>query len=189
MSELAGVIRWGDLPVPYVAAWTSEATMVIRHDTLMGEPAIFRTGRRGEGKPIFGKMDESRVRAVVRGKKCQVCARPLGKESFVLDTPFGRYGTAPIMHEPMACEPCFRLSLALCPGIARLRMRPRAFAAVVRAYECIASHVQPWHGPEGDAELNRVLGEWTGGAVVGHLRCALIDYDLLDLAAFEAVPA
>jgi hypothetical protein len=73
-----GVIRWGNLPVPYVAAWSSEARIIVRPDPLLsGAPGLFRDGRRGEGRPLFGKMSEARVRRVVREQRCQVCAQVL----------------------------------------------------------------------------------------------------------------
>ena len=180
------LIYWGDIPVPFVAAWSSEAGILIRFDRVIGACGVFRDGERGIGKPIFGKMDESRVRLVLRENRCQVCAQHLGRESFVFDVQKGTYGDCPIMNEPLACERCFRLALAICPGVKRQHGKPRAFGAIVRRYECIASHLGVYEGDGADAALNEALKAWKGPRPVGYLRPALVDYDVLDLDAFLA---
>lgn len=186
-TALAGVIRWGDLPVPYVAAWSSETTIRVGKDSLIGNrPALFRGGGRGDGKPLFGKMDEARTRVVVVNRLCQVCARPLRGAGYVADVPYGSAGRAPLVHEPPACLSCFRVALALCPGIARMAGQPRMLFARVRAYDTILVTLAPADG--GDAELNRALGAWKGAAVVGYARPALTDYDVLSLADAEVAP-
>lgn len=181
LPALAGVIRWGDLPVPYVAAWSSETTMRVGKDSLIGNrPALFRGGGRGKGKPIFGQMDEARTRVVVVNRLCQVCARPLRGVGYVADVPYGSVNGAPLVHEPPACRPCFQTALALCPGIARMAALPRMLFARVRRYDAILVTLAPAEG--GDEELNRVLTAWRGEPVVGYARPALADYDVLSLA-------
>ena len=180
-ERIPNVIYWGELPVPYVAAWSSESGIRITRDPVIGNrPALFRTGERGEGKPIFGKMDEARVRYCVSRRWCQVCARPFGAECFVADVVKGTYGRrSPIINEPACCERCFYLAIAECPGLQRQRARLRFLAAKVRRYEVIASQLGVVEG--GDEDLNEALRNWPGDAPVGYLRLALIDYDILDL--------
>jgi hypothetical protein len=72
--------RGREVTVPYVAAWTSEMPnfRVAPEPLLDGMPALFRgSGKRGEGRPVLGKMDPARQRFVMLRDLCQVCAKPL----------------------------------------------------------------------------------------------------------------
>lgn len=182
-----GVIRWGQLPVPYVAAWSSEQAIVIRRDALLGgRPAVFRDGGRGLGTPMFGKMSEERNRRVVLRAHCQVCNRPLRGAGYVFAPMVGHASGAPVVTEPLACEGCFRLSLAACPGIARLQSHPRALAARVRRFSPIMVTLRPAEG--GDALLNHALASYAGPPPVGTLKIAVQDYDILAPAELGIAP-
>jgi hypothetical protein len=175
-----GVIRWGELPVPFVASWSSESEIFISVDPTINAYGVFRRGLRGEGRPLFGQMDESRVRRVVTERLCQVCALPFGKFGYVVEAPTGTYrGRFPVINEPLSCEGCFTQALALCPGITRILEKPRGFAARVRNYERIASTLTKADGPHANEELNRALDAWVGPPPIGYLRLALTDYDIL----------
>jgi hypothetical protein len=188
MIQLEGVIHWGKLPVPYVAAWSSEDTLSIRKDPLIGgRLALFRNGRRGLIRPMFGQMDESRVRRVVTQRLCQICAQPWKREAYVLDTMFGRtgkQGERPILNEPPSCLKCFDVALALCPGIRRQLDKPKVLFARVRSYEVVVSEVRYVEG--GTPDLNAVMKDYKGPPVIGSARPALIDYDVLPIGDLRA---
>src|SRR4051794_27283273 len=71
------------IPITYTVAWTSERETVIRPDPIMepwappGSPAIFSSGRRGEGQPMLNVSETSRQRACNVQGRCQVCGRRL----------------------------------------------------------------------------------------------------------------
>jgi hypothetical protein len=100
--RIPSVRYWGKLPVPYVAAWSSEESIHVGRDPLLGgRPALFRGGTRGIGTPMFGKMDESRVRRVVLLRLCQICDGPIGPTGYVVDTIKGAVGGDPLLSEPL----------------------------------------------------------------------------------------
>lgn len=182
MSGIPGVITWGDLPVPYVAAWSSEDEIEIRREPLLGgRPALFRGGRRGEGKPIFGKMDEARCRQVVLRRLCQVCARPLD-DGWVLDVDRSAHADKPVLKEPPCCSECFVLTLQTCPGVRRLIDAPpvRLIAARVARYQAVVTLLKPVEG--GDPQLNEILTNWKGYPPAGACSVQLDRYDLLPMA-------
>lgn len=115
-----------DVPVPYVALWTSEAPDVeVRPEPLLGgKPALFKAGgRRGEGEPLFAKMEIGRQRLCMIRGLCQVCADPIEGPRWVAMLVEARTGDTehPVLREPPACTLCMRTSLRLCPGLRRTR--------------------------------------------------------------------
>lgn len=182
--DIPGVIRWGGLPVPYVAAWSSETSLRIARDPLIENRwALFRGGRRGEGKPIFGQMDETRMRHVVCKRLCQVCTRPFGDQAYVIDHIYGTYNGAPLINEPATCRRCFEYSVQRCPGIARMAGQPKTIVARVRRYNTIAVEVGPAEGPDADLNLNELLLSWKKERPISYVRPALVDYDVLPFPA------
>lgn len=174
----AGVIRWGKLPVPYVAAWSSEQGWRVDVDPVVGKPCLFvAEGRRGLGTPMFGKMDPARVRRVIAKRLCQVCAQPLGLFGYVADVVLTRQGGHPVVNEPPACRRCFALAVLQCPGIERQRAKRGFLAAAVTRYQPLLVLLQP--AADGDAALNRVL---ENRKVYGYARPALVDYQPINLA-------
>lgn len=113
------------LPVPHVAAWSSEVWGVARAEHhLPGWPlALFCRGRQGRGRPMFDVVNEERQRRAVLLGRCQVCdghlplthgptvgyTRPYGwlPRATVERESVGRLedGT-PVTHEPLCCQPC-----------------------------------------------------------------------------------
>lgn len=130
-SELFTIAFAGrTVPVPYVASWSSEMPdlRVAPEPLINGKPALFRAnGRRGEGKPVLGKMDMGRQRLCILRGLCQVCANPivgmawhvLLEEHALLDNGV----TVRAVREPAACTACMVLSLQVCPGLRRDRPR------------------------------------------------------------------
>lgn len=190
---MKGVIRWGEIPVPYVAAWTSEKEIIFKPEPLVEHKlAVFRDGRRGDGKPLFGQMSEERTRAAVIKSFCQVCTTPLKGEGYASDRVMGNDGMgAPIINEPLTCRRCAKYSLEHCPGIARLRdpgplgaqarvpvTNPRFILARVRYYRMVVGYLQPVEG--GTQELNDAFKRYNHpGPIVGPVRPALVDYDII----------
>jgi hypothetical protein len=190
MSAIAipRVTYWGKLPVPFVAAWSSEITIRIEPDPVIGgRPALFRSGRRKDGTPKFGKMDESRVRFVMAQRRCQVCAESLRGVGYVVDTIKGSVGRDPLLSEPLACLRCFRVAVALCPGIPTLRESARAIVVRCTSYDLIAATVAPFEG--GDPELNAALAFWHGEPPVGYTKFAPREYELLPMAWLDSADA
>jgi hypothetical protein len=188
---LSRVIRWGGLPVPYVAAWSSETHPRVAPEPILPHrpPAIFRDGRRGLGKPLFGKMDESRVRRVIARGLCQVCANTLpGGVGYVVDAIHGRSGGDPLLVEPLACLPCFRVAVALCPGITRLREGARTVVLRCSAYERVGVTLRQSPAPASveDVRLNEAIGRWHGAPPLGYLKYIPTVYDVLPLAWLDS---
>lgn len=74
----------GGLPVPHVAAWSSERTERVSRDihlTRLGwnGPATFSSGGQGEGRAVLGEMEPARQRRAVLDRRCQVCDLELGE--------------------------------------------------------------------------------------------------------------
>jgi len=188
--RIPSVLYWGKLPVPFVAAWSSEETIHVAPDPVAGgRPALFRGGTRGLGTPIFGKMDESRVRRVVLRRRCQICAGPLGGAGYVIDTIKGAVGASPLLGEPLSCLRCFRVAIALCPGIARLRGGPRAIVVRCTNYQPVIATVTVYEGEGCDPVLNAALRAWKGVAPIGYAKYAPSEYDVLPMAWLDSAEA
>jgi hypothetical protein len=152
---IPGVLYWGKLPVPFVAAWSSEDAVRIAPDPLLArKPAMFRSGRRGLGTPMFGKMDESRVRRVIIRRLCQVCAGSLGSAGYVLDTIKGSVGGDPLLSEPLPpiepgqlrCQRCARGvedDMRFCPTCKDAREDERRAAAPPRRTRKVKPTTRP----------------------------------------------
>ncbi|RTL26935.1 MAG: hypothetical protein EKK55_06935 [Rhodocyclaceae bacterium] len=115
------------VPVPFVASWSSELpNFTVHADPVVGgRRSLFRGGgRRGEGRPVFGKMDPGRQRlCVVRGL-CQVCAGVIEGPAWLamlLERATFQGRSLPVVREPAACTRCMAQALALCPGLRRSR--------------------------------------------------------------------
>jgi hypothetical protein len=185
---IPGVLYWGNLPVPFVAAWSSEDAVRIAPEPLLArKPAMFRSGRRGLGTPMFGKMDESRVRRVILRRLCQVCAGSLASAGYVLDTIKGAVGGDPLLSEPLSCLRCFRAALALCPGIAQMRDATRAIVVRCTDYEPVIATVRAVEG--GDPALNAALARWTGEPPAGYAKYAPRKYEVLPMAWLDGAEA
>lgn len=68
------------LPVPWIAAWSSEHWAVARFDPLVSRQALFTAGRHGRGTPCFDVMNEPRQREAVMRGWCQVCRARLARD-------------------------------------------------------------------------------------------------------------
>lgn len=134
------------MPVPHVAAWSTETAAV--GDALTTRPARGGLAYRDEvpddrdrngvlwarlawapgvGRPDFRTMHSRRQRRAMLGMLCQVCDGPASRTSrgwlFLLQRPEGTEETAPgwpeggLSTKPPVCEPCAHLALRWCPHL------------------------------------------------------------------------
>lgn len=172
--------------VPYVAAWSSEMPdfRVAPEPLLGGKIALFRaSGRRGEGKPVLGKMDPGRQRRCILRSLCQVCAQPMRPEDAWYALLEERV-TVPgldfvdAVREPAACARCMADALLLCPG---LRREPGL--RVVQAGRTITIGTVTEAPVGGRGPLPEIKATYTdleqeqrrAGAVIGYLKVVLLD--------------
>jgi hypothetical protein len=170
-------LSWRGIPVPYIAAWSSEKERYISEDNNAGgKLAVFRTGRRGDGDPMFGKMDEARQREAIARRRCQVCRVKLsGEQSFALDINYNSVkDSTPVIQEPPVCKSCARLALTICPGNRRRREHGELLAFEVYEYEILMQLLGPHYGPECDKAFNELVADCH--PVVGYLKAALTRY-------------
>jgi hypothetical protein len=171
---MSAQLRWRGVPVPYIAAWSEEKERYVSEDNNAGgKLAVFRTGRRGGGEPLFGKMDEARQREAVARRRCQVCRAKLdGEPSIALDINYNAVKDGnPVIQEPPVCRPCARLALTLCPGNRRRREHGELLSFEVYEYTILMQLLGPHYGPECDEAFNELVADcWP---VVGYLKAVL----------------
>ena len=119
--------RGREVPVPWVASWTSETGPVVRFDRLVDGPATFFVGTQGEEEPIFGKMDPARQRRAALQGLCQVCGKKLGRRKVLIEVGReilqGPYAGRVASMEPPTCVGCAADAVEFCPGVHRARPR------------------------------------------------------------------
>lgn len=146
------------LPVPYVAAWSSEHWAVARWDPLIPgrQMALFTAGRMGRGTPCFDVVNEPRQRESVMTGRCQVCRDPLDRDrrtgipigflpqSAIDEETIGRLDGDPVTAEPLCCESCARFVVEHCCVLAR---RPAKGIVRVTRWDRILQYVDPSAAP------------------------------------------
>lgn len=119
------LLRWGNVVVPWTAAWSSEASRdrnFIRTEKLDGRGLRFLCegiDSPGVGKPLFKVLHNDRCRTVLKLRICQICRRPLPDDVICMNQ--GELeGMYPLINDglPM-CSSCAALALAQCPGLQR----------------------------------------------------------------------
>lgn len=111
---------------PYITAWTGEVGYTIRPSPLLrGMPCLFsKTGVRGRGEPVWGKISEERQRECVVRRLCQVCHRPIRRGpgyNLVPLRPIQLAGEVRgASNEPLTCHVCAGVSMKACPALRRL---------------------------------------------------------------------
>ncbi len=179
-------IRWNGIIVPYVASWSSEQPARVLIDPHAGDNyAVFCGGRRGEGRPVFGKMDYARQRQCVDRKLCQVCREKMFRMFALQVIPSWLVEGAvkfPLLTEPCICAGCARYALEHCPGLKRDLSHKDFLSAEVFQYKLVAGLLTAMEQND-YPELDRVLREF-GGPAVGYLKLKLTNYDRLTLDEF-----
>lgn len=177
MTEPKTQLRWGNIPIPYVALWSSELHQpFIQYCPFAQAPALCSGGKRGEGKPVFGKMHEARQREVVARKFCQVCRqRPNDGRLFCMEVPAllqNGMRSYPLFTEPPVCFACGEWSLSNCPGL--LRQLSHSDFRIYEVFEFLP--VQQWLKPAGDGgEIDAAIEKF-GRPCVGYLKLALLRF-------------
>lgn len=170
------LMPFGDIPaVPYVAAWSEENELYVTRCPYAKEPALFRRGGRN-GRPILGKMDESRQRECMISRLCQVCRVPLAnQEAFTIDDGAGIMlpnspMRATLVNEPFSCRRCMKLALEVCPGLQRRRDADTLRILRIDAFILVAAYV----GPDGSGDkLDQFFKTYVGKPPVGYVKAAI----------------
>ena len=152
---------------PYITAWTGEVGYTIRPSPLVrGQPCLFsKTGTRGQGEPLWGKISEERQRECVVRRLCQVCHRPIRRGpglSLVPLRPIQLAGqTRGASNEPLVCYACAPVSLRLCPALRRLVSSGVIQVLEVAEYTVALQAIQAVEPPPDEAgrSINEALRE------------------------------
>lgn len=172
---------------PYITAWTGEVGYQIRHAPIVGGPALFaRTGARGDGSPIWGRISEERQRECAVRRLCQVCHRPfkLYREPGYSLVPLRDVCGAPSTHEPLCCKACLPVTLKACPALRRMVAAGGLTPIAVTGYELAVQQVQAVH-PAPDAaglEINLALAEAGLSCAAGFVQLLLTSGGVLTVA-------
>ncbi|UEM07996.1 hypothetical protein JL101_035695 (plasmid) [Skermanella rosea] len=172
-------LKWGTSPVPWVAAWSPEASreaVYVRTETIGGNRLRFMCDgidTPGEGRPVFKIMHLERSRHVVAHRLCQICCEPLPASSICMNQG-EREGFHPLINDglPM-CEPCASLSIRHCPGLKRAAAAGRLH--VFRASDWDLAPVILGPVPEakgGCRRVNELLAK-ERGPVFGYVKLVL----------------
>jgi hypothetical protein len=184
----------GGMPVPWVAAWSSERWAAVRWDPVVNRIALFTGGRHGRGRPVFGVMNEPRQRAAVMRRRCGVCGGPIPLELYrfvgylpahdrLLDATVEHRGERHrVTGEPLCCRPCATWAATGCPGIAGgcsglLRItKLLPIAQLVDPSRAPATHDGRFDGDDDPAERARLgrIARRHGGAV-GYVKVAVVE--------------
>lgn len=147
------------LPVPHIAAWSSEHWSAARWDPVLPgrQMALFTAGRQGRGSPCFDVMNEPRQRRAVMLGRCQVCDDPLPRHertsrptgwlpaSVLVTEELGHLddGT-PVTAEPLCCRSCAEFVVEHCCVLAR---RPERNIVHVVDWVRVAQFIDPSAAP------------------------------------------
>lgn len=164
------------LPVPYVAAWSSErGAIVLRRERNQSAPPGRRWtchtgGREGRGSADFASMHPARSREAAELELCQVCATPLaysGRWLICWPTEHDMDTVGPAIRarmaeaeakglpfdctmvtEPPMCRPCAAYVLTVCPGVGRKAEASPGFRVLSGVVvDKIAVPIDPWAAP------------------------------------------
>lgn len=111
------------LPVPHVAAWSSEVWDGFVVDPRWGVASLSTAGGQGRGQPVWGAINEVRQRRAVGERRCQVCDRPGTLSSLLvlfsggLQTMASGRRRLEVTAEPPVCPDCADWSRSHCPGL------------------------------------------------------------------------
>lgn len=177
-SSMANCLRsTAGLPVPYVAAWSSEVKLIVRTEPPMpgthAVPLLFHDGERGVGTPVFGEMAPCRQREVMTGSRCQVCNHYCGwGKKTLVEMAGGQmagagWGPAPLIMEPWVCASCLTYALKVCPGLVGKGFQNGLRVLRVAKWQLVLTVCQPQRGVGGGADAAGGGGELHQGAAGG----------------------
>lgn len=156
--------RFGNAPVPWNAAWTSEEFYEVRPCRWVGgRLALWSPHRPGEGKPVFAKPHSVRQRRSIAEMRCTVC----GELTPVTDRWWFKLGDIRegwfMTTEAPVHRKCADFSLAACP---HLRGREKDLERLPGGYKILSSIVG---GPTTDRDFGVTIGN---RKVIGALKIA-----------------
>jgi hypothetical protein len=113
---------YGNVPVPYTAAWTEELQCILAYCPYAKNAAISNVSRRGIGKPKFGTPHMNRQREAIAKGLCDLCGKSLAASTKVsLSQAQSRMnGASPLdvlQVEPLLHRKCAAISYANCPSL------------------------------------------------------------------------
>ena len=174
-----GILRYGAMPVPYVALWSGEQGHThVAHCPHIGRLALCDVDRRGSGKPVFGKPHMGRQRELILNDLCDLCAKPLkGRTKVSLsharEVLSGGDGPAVMQVEPMVHKDCAIICVEHCPSLKRdIRNGSFFIRQVLRHRHQVAMLTAA------------AVEEFTGTArtgIAGHAKVELVHWKLKDL--------
>lgn len=115
------IYRYGDLPVPWTVAWSSEEEFYVDQCPWFKVPVICQKSAQGQGVPKFGQPHAMRQRQVMYQGLCDLCAKPLMNRTKV-----SLSGTVKlsifefvVQGEPLLHRECALESFKHCPSLKR----------------------------------------------------------------------
>lgn len=177
MTGTFDLIRYGTTPVPWTVSWSVErdGPHHVATDPHHGLPAVFAIEARGQGKPLFAKPHDQRLRRAMREQRCDLCGMPLRSATKVSlsnpqSTDIGLLQTEPLVHRE-----CGIISLSHCP---MLQARAKSGVLMIRqvtAFSLATSFLTA-------AAVKEITGEdWPDGKVMGALKYRVDRYIRRDL--------
>ena len=166
MSEF-DLIRFGKIPVPWTVSWSveREGKHFVAIDPVHGMPAVFAPEARGQGKPLFAKPHDQRLRRAMREQRCDLCGmrfRP-GETKISLSNPQAT-DLGDLQVEPMVHRACGIVSLANCP---MLQARAKSGIMMVRQIQALTLATSFLTS---EAVMEITGEDWPDGAVMGALK-------------------
>lgn len=119
-------IFWGNMPVPYAAAWTGEDELFLGPCPYAGNAtglkAIRQVQARGVGKPTFGKPHMDRQREAIAHDLYDLCGKPLKNRTKVSlsqarPQPHAVNPGDVLQVEPLLHRECAAISVQHCPSL------------------------------------------------------------------------
>ncbi len=118
--RLGHVGMHGPMPIPYVTLWSSELGIDALPCAWVTQLATFpAAGARGVGSPLFKRMESSRQRECMMGRKCQICRVDVHHLGWFCNIPGHQVEAGEtLIRQPWLCASCLAYSLCVCPRIA-----------------------------------------------------------------------
>lgn len=163
-------LMYGNIPVPYSAAWTEENTFTIGYCPYAGgSDALNQIDAPAQGRPTFATPHMNRQRESLFKGLCDICAcsmRNRTKVSMSEERWTDVQGVKmPLVVEPLCCRVCARIALAQCPHLKRRIADREIIIRQVYKYDVVCSQLT------GEATME-FAGVYAPGTV-GHLKMRL----------------
>lgn len=169
-------LMYGNIPVPYSAAWTEENTYFLApcpwvnsQRQYKGLLALHQKSAPAQGRPTFAKPHMNRQRESLFKGLCDICAMPMRnrtKVSMSEERWTDVQGVKmPLVVEPLCCRGCARVALTQCPHLKRQIQSGQIIVRQVYKYDLAFSQLT------GEATME-FAGVYAPGTI-GHLKMRL----------------